>query len=421
MFIIRSVYTYAITGNAQYSGIFEVMQKGVAFLFILIGFHLGYVEPACGQNTTSYVTLGSHTDDVESVAVSANGDFVATGSWDNTVQIFKGDSTFPYFQTLTGHRAAVSALGFSGNGEILVTGGNDFKLMVWSKVGKDKFELEKQYTNVHNAGINSIVVGPSGNMIYSAGDDGKIVIHNQRSNSKWVINNRLPTNCIALKGRSYILCADESAIVKLYDINGKKIKEYKGHKDVVNAVASNGQYVVTGSSDKTAIIWDAISGKQKNVLLGHEWKINSVTISTDNKYVITGSSDGMTKIWDIETGLEVNSYSETNGKVRQVTMSHDMRYIFSAYQVDSIENNPSYGLSVWSTGMKYEFSNSDIAKQLKRLERQRTILEAQRNTPSQKGFGTADPVKPKPEDPKPELKGEIITDTDEIQITIEDE
>ena len=421
MFIIRSLYKRANTGNDLYSGIFEVMQKGVAYLFILFGFHLGCTELVCAQTNSSYVTLGSHTDDVESVAVSANGDFVATGSWDNTVQVFKGDSTFPYFQTLTGHRAAVSALGFSGNGEILVTGGNDFKLMVWSKVGKDKFELEKQFTNVHTAGINSIVVGPSGNMIYSAGDDGKIVIHNQRSNSKWVINNRLPTNCIALKGRSYILCADESAIVKLYDINGKKIKEYKGHKDVVNAVANNGQYVITGSSDKTAIIWDAFSGKQKNVLIGHKWKINSVTISTDNKYVITGSSDGTTKIWNIETGEEVDTYTEQNGKVRQVTMSHDMRYIFSAYQVDSIENNPTYGLSVWSTGMKYEFSNSDIAKQLKRLEKQRTILEAQRNSPSRKGFGTTVPTKPKPKETKPELKGEVITDTDEIQITIEDE
>ena len=401
-------------------GIFEVMQKTIAFIVSLLCFLVCNTNLGYAQNDVSYVTLGSHTDDVESVAVSGNGDFVATGSWDNTVQVFKGDSTFPYFQTLTGHRAAVSALGFSGNGDILVTGGNDFKLMVWSKTDADKYTLKKEFNNVHSAGINSIVVGPSGNMVYSAGDDGRIVIHNQRSNSKWVINNKIPTNCIALKGRSYVLCADESAVVKLYDINGNKLKEYKGHKDVVNSVACNGRYVVTGSSDKTAIVWDAFSGKQKSVLVGHKWKINSVTISTDGKYVITGSSDGMTKIWNLETGELVDSYAEQNGKVRQVTMSKDMRYVFSAFQVDSIENQPTYGLSVWKTGMKFEFSNTDIAKQLKRMEKQRKLSGSHNAGVSRSGgFGTANQSKPEPV--KPELKGEIITDTDEIQITIEDE
>ncbi|MFT5724236.1 MAG: WD40 repeat protein [Bacteroidia bacterium] len=407
-------------------GIFEVMQKGVAFLILIVGIIIFNNELAGAQNNETFTTLGTHSDDVESVAVSGNGQYVATGSWDNTVQIFKGDSTFPYFQTLTGHRAAVSALGFSGTGDVLVTGGNDFKLMVWSKVDKKRFELEKELSNVHTAGINSIVVGPSGNMIYSAGDDGKIVIHNQRSNSKWVIDNKIPTNCIALKGRSYILCADESAVVKLYDINGNKLKEYKGHKDVVNAVACNGQYVLTGSSDKTAVIWDAFSGKQKNVLLGHQWKINSVAISADGKYAITGSSDGMTKIWDITTGEEVKSYAEANGKVRQVTMSKDMRYIFSAYQVDSIGQNPTYGLSVWHTGMSFAFSNSEMAMRLKRLEKQRTMrksFEKQRTLRKSygAGSGTKPEPKPNPEPEKIELKGEVITDTDEIQITIEDE
>lgn len=98
------------------------MHKGVAYFLLFTTIQLAGYSFSSAQNQSS-LTLGNHSDDVESVAVSGNGDFVATGSWDNTVQVFKGDSTFPFFQTLTGHRAAVSALGFSGNGEILVTGG----------------------------------------------------------------------------------------------------------------------------------------------------------------------------------------------------------------------------------------------------------------------------------------------------------
>ncbi len=395
------------------------MQKGVAFIFTFFLSILLFTDVCRAQESS---TLGNHSDDVESVAVSGNGKFIATGSWDNTVQVFKGDTTFPFFQLLTGHRAAVSALCFSGDGEVLITGGNDFKLMVWNKLDKDRFELDKEYTGVHSAGINSIAVSPEGNMIYSAGDDGRIVIHNQRSNSKWVIDNKLPVNSISLKGRTYIFCADESPVVKLYDINGRVIKQYKGHQDAVNAVASNGQYLVTGSSDKTVIIWDVISGKQKHILKGHSWKINSVTISNDGKYVISGSSDGSTKVWDIETGEEYKTYNEANGKVRQVQISHDMRYVFSAYQVDSIGKVPTYGLSVWQTGLVYDYDNSLLAKQLSRINKQRIIAKTIAENTSDTKEKTPNNAKPEiTETPKPELKGEVIIDTEEIQITIEDE
>lgn len=380
---------------------------------------IGLVYWSVNSKAQNFATLGNHSDDVESVAMSADGNFVATGSWDNTVQIFKGDTTFPYFQTLTGHRSAVSALGFSDHGMTLVTGGNDFKLMIWEKAMSGKFELTKELTHVHTAGINGVLVGGNGNMIYSGSDDGKIVAYSQRTNKKWVIDNRIPVNGIALKSSMYIYCADESTEIKLYDLSGNVIKKYKGHSDVVNAVACNGRYLVSGSSDKTAIIWDAFSGKQLHVLRGHTWKINSVTISKDGKYVITGSSDGTTKIWDIETASEYKSFAEANGKVRQVTISRDMKYVFSAFQVDSINGTPTYGLSVWETGLTFQApQNTDLAQQLLRLKKQRAVGNPGNNVVT----GSPRSSNPGYTAPKPkEIKGEVIKETNEIQITIEDE
>ena len=176
---------------------------------------------------------------------------------------------------------------------------------------------------------------------------------------------------------------------------------------------------MSGSSDKTAIIWDAFSGKQLHVLQGHTWKINSVTISKDGKYVITGSSDGSTKIWDIETAKEYKSFAETNGKVRQVTISRDMKYVFSAFQVDSTNGNPTYGLSVWETGLTFQQpENTDIAQQLMRLRKQRAIGNPSHNI----GIGQTGSPDPPVSVTKPkEIKGKVIKETNEIQITIEDE
>ena len=68
----------------------------------------------------------------------------------------------------------------------------------------------------------------------------------------------------------------------------------RGHEDAVNAVAisPDNRWVVTGSYDKTARLWD-LSAKDPAanpvVLRGHEGAVNAVAISPDNRWVVTGS------------------------------------------------------------------------------------------------------------------------------------
>ena len=52
---------------------------------------LGVSVSAQAQSDSSYAVLKGHSDDVESVAVSRSGELLATGSWDNTVQVFGTD------------------------------------------------------------------------------------------------------------------------------------------------------------------------------------------------------------------------------------------------------------------------------------------------------------------------------------------
>ncbi len=370
---------------------------------------------AQAQSDSSYAVLKGHSDDVESVAVSRSGELLATGSWDNTVQVFGTDSTFPHKQTLYGHRAAVSALAFSELGDILVTGGNDFRLLIWERDLSGEYSLKKELNQVHSAGINDVKVGRNSDMIFSCGDDGKIVVYSIGRDQKWVIDNKLPVNSIAIKGRNYILCADESPVAKLYSVTGRLIKEFVGHKDVINSVDFKGDMVVTGSSDKTAIVWDVMTGKQRMVLSGHTWKINSVDISNDGDYIVTGSSDGSTKVWDIASGDEIKSFSEPVGIIRQVAMSQDMHYIFSAYQVDDEAGNPTYGLSVWKTGMAFKFTSAEIAQNIRRVRQLReeaiAKAEADKKEVEQQRKQEAQ------EQPKPQ----VVKDTYDIQITIEDE
>ena len=60
------------------------------------------------------------------------------------------------------------------------------------------------------------------------------------------------------------------------------------------------KYVVSGSSDATIKIWDAVTGQLINTLTGHQNRVLSVCYSPDNKYVASGSDDHTIKIWDTD-------------------------------------------------------------------------------------------------------------------------
>ena len=78
----------------------------------------------------------------------------------------------------------------------------------------------------------------------------------------------------------------------------------RGHEAMVTAVAisPDNHWVVTGSDDKTARLWD-LSAKDPAansiVLRGHEGEVYAVAISPDNHWVVTGSGDKTARLWDL--------------------------------------------------------------------------------------------------------------------------
>jgi WD40 repeat protein len=62
---------------------------------------------------------------------------------------------------------------------------------------------------------------------------------------------------------------------------------------------SDGAGVVTASSDKTARLWDAATGKQVVVLRGHDEEVSSAAFSPDGARVVTASLDKTARLWEV--------------------------------------------------------------------------------------------------------------------------
>ena len=105
-----------------------------------------------------------------------------------------------------------------------------------------------------------------------------------------------------------------------------------GHKSTLKSAnySPNGQYIVTASSDKTAIIWDANTYEEIGKLEGHKSFVNSANYSPDGRIIVTASSDRTAKIWDTKKCEKVGELKGHKSFVNSAVYSPDGKLIVTA-------------------------------------------------------------------------------------------
>ena len=96
-----------------------------------------------------------------------------------------------------------------------------------------------------------------------------------------------------------------ASVIRLYDFtSGKLVKLLTGHKNVVHALrfSPDGKRLISGSGDKTAIIWDVAAGQVLLRLAGHTKQIKAVSFSRNGARALTGGDDETMRLWDAADG-----------------------------------------------------------------------------------------------------------------------
>jgi small GTP-binding protein len=266
--------------------------------------------------------LTGHKGWVNSVVVSPDGKWIASGGDDKTVRIWDIE-TGKCQITLTGHGKSVRCVAITPDGKRLLSASDDETVRVWNYPSG---QLEHILT-VYNYMMLAVVPFANGQYILSggAGHDSSIKIWNLNTGvcTKTLQVNQIVWSADINSDGTIVALGGDKGKLTLWNLNTDEcITVLNGHSslEVVRSVkiTSDGQYVISGSDDKTVKVWSLAMGTCIGTLEGHQKGIDSIAITSNIALIAsTGFTDHTVRLWDRESGtcLQIIDIRETPNAV----------------------------------------------------------------------------------------------------------
>lgn len=251
--------------------------------------------------------LSSHLGWVRSIAFDPTNDMFATGSADRTIKIFDfakscvgADDALKI--TLTGHISPVRGLAFSPRYPYLFSVGEDKMVKCWD------LETNQVVRNYHGhlSGVFEVKIHPELDLLVTGGRDAVARIWDMRTKQQVHCLTGHDNTVGALLTKStdpQVITGSYDSTIKLWDLAaGKCMSTLTHHKKSVRAlVQPSFENTFLSSAADALKKWRGRDGSFIKNFTGHKAVINAVAIN-DNGVLVSAADDGTMGFWDYGTG-----------------------------------------------------------------------------------------------------------------------
>ena len=236
-------------------------------------------EPLTSAPATEGIKLRStlRQKEVNKFAWSPDGQLLASPSSNKQISIWDSYSSGP-IATLKGHTHLVRAVAWSPDSKILASASDDHSIRLWQMPTGEPLATLEGHTKV----VLTIAWSKDGKFIASGSYDDAVKV--------WEVATR---TVVASCQTGWVYAADWandgtlffgglSGNIYSFDLKSQKlVRAFVGHSEPIYALelSPQGDYLSSGSSDKTIRIWDIAKRQQTNVLEGCTGTVGEVCFS----------------------------------------------------------------------------------------------------------------------------------------------
>ena len=264
-----------------------------------------------------------HPGLLKAIGFHPDGGLVATGCEDGLARLWNWLPGIQVGPPLV-HQNSVIAVDFSPDGRRLITGSEDKFARIWdlprhARAGTPMTQSDRTLT-LGNLDP-SLVSGHPRTRI--TGDRGRPIPH-------WVWEYLCAS--FSPDGR-YVVTGSSDNSARVWEVaTGRLIGKPLLHDNWVRTVAfaADNQHVLTGSHDNTAQLWNIHTGERTAPTLHHAGIIVSVAVSPDGTTALTGSADKTARLWNLQTGKPIGPPMRPAGEVLSVSFSDNGAFALTA-------------------------------------------------------------------------------------------